>query len=48
MQKQLDRKIAEFKAQEAEREAQKTQLTSVVERLLRKVSCRQHGLLSHW
>lgn len=47
MQKQLDSKIAEFKAQEVEREAQKTQLTSVVERLLRKVSRRRSGLLRH-
>lgn len=38
LQKQLDSKISEFQAQEVEREAQKKQLTSVVERLLRKVS----------
>lgn len=37
LQKQLDRKIEEFKAKEADRDTQKTQLTSVVENLLRKV-----------
>lgn len=36
LQKQLDRKIVEFKTQEADRELQKKQLTSVVEGLLRK------------
>ncbi len=34
---QLDRTMEEFKAKESERDAQKKQLTAVVEDLLRKV-----------
>lgn len=47
LQKQLDRKIAEFKAQETEREKQKKQLTSVVEELLRKASLGEFPSQSH-
>lgn len=37
LQNQLDRKMEEFKVKEEDRDAQKKQLTSVVESLLRKV-----------
>lgn len=37
LQRQLDRKIEEFKAKEEDRDAKKKQLTAVVEDLLRKV-----------
>lgn len=38
LQKQLDRKVEEFKTKELDRDAQKKELTLVVERLLRKVN----------
>lgn len=38
LQKQLDRKVEEFKAKELDQDVQKKELTLVVERLLRKVN----------